>query len=274
LQFSKFYIIIALKMSIVFGAIMPHPPILVPEIGRDRLKEAEKSKKALEEISRRIKGKDFDTMVVVTPHGDVGQASVPVYTGHVFEGNFAMFGMGRPSFTFKGDPELALAVVKDTHLATACQETLLDHGVLVPLYYPQAAGVKKPILPVAIAFMPLSKLYDFGKALVKISDRMNRKILLIASADMSHRLTPDAPAGYSPRGKVFDEKLVELVKNYDVEGILKFDPDLAEEAGQDSLWSIAVLLGALEGKKVKQEVLSYEGPFGVGYMVAAFEVAS
>lgn len=259
-------------MSMVFGAILPHPPILIPQIGGERLKEAEKSKKALEEISRRFKEKEFDTIVIITPHGEVGQASVPVYTGHVFEGNFSMFGMGRPNFTFKGDPELGLAVVKDTPLATACPETLLDHGVLVPLYYPQAAGVKKPILPVAIAFLPLSKLFEFGKSLAKTAERLGRKVLLIASADMSHRLTPDAPSGYSPKGKEFDEKLVEQVKNYDVKGILKFDPDLAEEAGQDALWSIAVLLGALDGKKVKQEVLSYEGPFGVGYMVAAFEV--
>jgi len=259
-------------MSIVFGAILPHPPILVPPIGGNNLKAAEKSKKALEDISRRIKGKDFDTMVVVTPHGNVGQSSVPVYTGHVFEGNFSQFGMPRPAFTFKGDPELGLGIVKDTHLATACPETLLDHGVLVPLYYPQAAGVKKPILPIAIAFMPLSKLFEFGKALAKTSDRLGRKILLIASADMSHRLTPDAPSGYSPSGKRFDEKLVELVKAYDVKGILGFDADLAEAAGQDALWSIAILLGALDGKKVKPEVLSYEGPFGVGYMIAALEV--
>jgi len=259
-------------MSIVFGAILPHPPILVPPIGKERLKEAEKSKQALEEISLRIKGKDFDTIVVVTPHGEVGQASVPVYTGHVFEGNFGMFGMGRPSFTFKGDPELGLALVKDTQLATACQETLLDHGVLVPLYYPHLAGIKKSILPIAIAFMPLSKLFEFGKALRRTTERLNRKIVLIASADMSHRLTPDAPSGYSPRGKEFDAKLVELVKKYDVKGILNFDPDLAEEAGQDSLWSIAILLGALDGLKVEQEVLSYEGPFGVGYMIASFEV--
>jgi AmmeMemoRadiSam system protein B len=142
----------------------------------------------------------------------------------------------------------------------------------VPLYYPFAAGLRKAVLPVAIAFMPLSKLFQFGQSLAMTADRLGRKVLVIASADMSHRLTEDAPAGYSPQGKVFDEKLVGLVKNYDVEGIMNFDPDLAEEAGQDALWSIAILLGALDGKKVKPEVLSYEGPFGVGYMIAALEV--
>ncbi|OGB90002.1 AmmeMemoRadiSam system protein B [candidate division WOR-1 bacterium RIFCSPHIGHO2_01_FULL_53_15] len=258
-------------MSIVFGAIMPHPPIVVPAVGKERLKEAEKSRNALEVISQRFKGLEFDTIVVITPHGDVGQASVPVYTGHVFEGNFGQFGQPKPSFNFKGDPQLGLAVVKDTHLATACPETVLDHGILVPLYYPTAAGIKKPILPIAIAFMPLSKLFEFGQALSKTIDRLGRKVLLIASADMSHRLTQDAPSGFSPRGREFDEKLVELVKNYDIKGILKFDPDLAEEAGQDALWSISILLGALDGKNLKPEILSYEGPFGVGYLVAAFQ---
>ncbi|MDD5593165.1 MAG: AmmeMemoRadiSam system protein B [Candidatus Margulisbacteria bacterium] len=259
-------------MSIVFGAIMPHPPILVPPIGKERLKEAEKSKKALEEISSRFKSKDIDTIIVITPHGDVGQASVPVYTGHVFEGNFGAFGLPKPSFSFKGDPQLGLAIVKDTHLATACPETILDHGVLVPLYYPTAAGIKKPVLPIAVAFMPLSKLFEFGQSMAKTIDRLKRKVLLIASADMSHRLTPEGPSGYSPRGREFDEKLVELVKNYDVKGLLKFDADLAEDAGQDALWSIAILLGALDGKKVRPEILSYEGPFGVGYMIAALEI--
>jgi aromatic ring-opening dioxygenase LigB subunit len=258
-------------MSIVYGAIMPHPPIVVPAIGKERLKEADQTKRALEEISRRIKAADCDTIVVVTPHGDVGQASVPVYTGHVFEGNFAQFGLPKPTFTYKGDPQLGLAIVKDTHLATACPETILDHGALVPLYYPTAAGVKKPVLPIAVAFLPLSKLYEFGQALAKTSDRLGRRVCLIASADMSHRLAPGAPSGFSPRGKEFDDRLVKMVKGYNVDGILKFDAELADEAGQDALWSIAILLGALDGRQVDHELLSYEGPFGVGYMVAAFQ---
>jgi AmmeMemoRadiSam system protein B len=257
--------------GIVFGAIMPHPPILVPEIGGNRLKEAAQSKKGLETVSRRIKSKDFDTMIVITPHGEVGRASVPVYTSHVFEGSFSMFGMGKPIFSFKGDPELGMGVVKDCELASSSPETVLDHGALVPLYYPQAAGVKNPILPMGIGFMPLSKLFEFGKSLAQTVKNLNRKVVIIASADMSHRLTPDAPAGYSPRGKEFDEKLVQLTEAYDVKGILGFDEALADEAGQDALWSISILLGALDGIKVKHEILSYEGPFGVGYMVAAFE---
>lgn len=257
--------------NIVMGAIMPHPPILVPDIGKNRIKEASASKKALENIARQIKEKEFDTLVVITPHGEVGKASVPVYTGHVFEGNFSAFGMAKPNFSFKGNPELGLAVVKDCELASSTPETLLDHGALVPLYHIQAAGIKKKVLPIGIGFLPLPKLYEFGKSLAKTLERMGQKAVVVASADMSHRLSVGAPNGFSPKGKEFDDKLVALVRSYNVKGILEFDPALADEAGQDALWSIAILLGALDGQAVKTEVLSYEGPFGVGYMIAAFE---
>ena len=103
--------------KIVFGAIMPHPPILVPEIGKKRIREAEKSKKSLEEIARRLKNLSLDTLIVFTPHGEVGYSSVPVYTSHIFEGNFGMFGVAKPSFSFKGDPALGLAIVKDCDFA-------------------------------------------------------------------------------------------------------------------------------------------------------------
>ena len=257
--------------EIKFGCIIPHPPILVSGIGKRHLKQAEKSKKALEKLCKELKTQDFDTIIVITPHGKVGQASIPVYTSHVFEGSFVTFGMAKPNYSFKGDPDLARAIVKNCDFAATCSESLLDHGSLVPLHYIHSAGIKKAIIPIAIAFMPLHKLFEFGKFLAETVKKSSRKVAIIASADMSHRLTPDAPAGFSPRGREFDDKLVELIENYDVNGIINFDPALAEEAGQDAVWSIAILLGALDGLNIKHELLSYEGPFGVGYMVARFE---
>jgi len=265
--------------SVTHGAILPHPPILIPPVGGNRMKDAEKTRKAYLEISKRLKAaeKDFDTIVVITPHGEVGQSAVPIYTSHIFEGHFGYFNAPKPILKFRGDPELGNAVVKEARRADVnaapIAESFLDHGALVPLYYINDAGIKKPILPVAVALISLKELFQFGKVLRAAADSLGRKILVIASADMSHKLTKDAPAGFDPLGKKFDEELVKLVSEYDVKGILEFDKDLAEKAGQDSLWSISVLLGALDGyNNVDREVLSYEGPFGVGYMVAHFKV--
>ncbi len=263
-------------MAIVYGAIMPHPPVIIPVVGGARIKEVAKTKKALEEAGKRLKEKDIDVVIIITPHGNVSQVAVPVYVSPVFEGNFGYFGADKPNFSFKGDPALANEIIKEARKqnieVSHIGETFLDHGVLVPLYYPAIEGFKKPIVPVALALLPFTELFSFGEVIRTASDNLNKKVAVIASGDMSHRLTLDAPAGYRPEGKKFDEEIVRLVKENNVDGIMNLDPNLIEAAGECGLRSIIILMGALKGLNVETEVLSYEGPFGVGYMVATFDV--
>src|SRR3989339_2266931 len=253
--------------DILFGAILPHPPIIVPQIGGERIKQAAQTQQAMKEVARRLKAleKKLDAIVIVSPHGENSPATVPVYTGHVFEGNFGQFGAPKLSLQAKGLPEFAIALVKEGGLyASRSPETMLDHGFLVPLYYPLQEKIKTPIVPLAIGYLSLKELFEFGKKIKATAQKTGKKIAVIASADLSHHLDRE-------RGREFDSKLVELVKKYDVAGIINFPADLADEAGQDALWSIAILLGALSENSVKTKVLSYEGPFGVGYMIAALE---
>ena len=272
---SRFLIYHISKMSnVIYGMISPHPPIVVPEIGGKRLKEAEKTKTALEAVSRKMKALEPDTVIIITPHGEVSQTTLHVYTSHVFDGDFSAFGNTSVKIKCKGDPQLGHRVLLEANkadiFAAEVPESFLDHGILVPYYYLKAAGLKCPVLPIAISLSSLKMLFEFGQAVGKAALSLEKKVAVVASADMSHRLTKDAPAGFNPKGIEFDQKLVELVKNNDVKGILEFDPVLAQEAGQDALWSIAILLGSLEGTGFKSRVLSYEGPFGVGYMVSEF----
>lgn len=263
--------------NLVYGLISPHPPILVPQIGGNRIKEVVNTKNALESACKKIKNLNPDTIIIITPHGEISSTTVHIYTSHVFDGDFSQFG-SKLSFHVKGDPELGHKILKlskeKEYFAAEIPESFLDHGILVPYSFVQSAQIKSPILPIAIALSPLKNLFEFGKILGKSIENSSKKVAIIASADMSHRLTQDAPSGYHPKGKDFDDKLVELVKKNDIEGILNFDTELAEIAGQDALWSISILLGALDGLKVNHNLLSYEGPFGVGYMVAEYEVIS
>ncbi|NQU16461.1 MAG: MEMO1 family protein [Candidatus Saganbacteria bacterium] len=258
-----------------YGAILPHPPILIPFIGRETIKLAKASQDALKAVAKKLKSleKELDLIVIITPHGAVSNAAVPVYASPVFEGNFSAFGVPKPNFGFKGCPEFAIELVKEAGLAASrSPETILDHGVLVPLYYPYEEKISLPILPIAIGFLSLKELYEFGKMIQLVAKKLGKRIAVIGSADMSHCLTRGAPSGYNPRGAEFDKKLVDCIRQYNIDEILNFPNDLAQAAGQDALWSIAILLGALDGLKCKHEVLSYEGPFGVGYMVATFQV--
>ena len=263
-------------MAIVYGCIMPHPPVIIPAVGGARVKEVNKTKKALEEVGRRLKAKEIDSVVIITPHGNVSQISIPVYVNHVFEGSFAYFGADKPVFSFKGDTVLGNEIIKEARKqnleVSQIAETLLDHGVLVPMYYPLMAQFKKPIVPIALAFLPYRDLYNFGETIAAAANNLGKKVAVIASGDMSHRLTPDAPAGFNPEGRKFDAEIVRLAGANDAEGILNMDPNLIEAAGECGLRSIVILMGALKGLDVTPEVLSYEGPFGVGYMVATFDV--
>ncbi|NLC07076.1 MAG: AmmeMemoRadiSam system protein A, partial [Syntrophomonadaceae bacterium] len=99
-------------------------------------------------------------------------------------------------------------------------------------------------------------------------EQTGRRAVLIASGDLSHRLTPTAPAGYRPEGEVFDRQICELTAKADVLGLLNLPPGLAEQAGECGLRSLIMAWGAADGRQVNPEVYSYEGPFGVGYMIA------
>ncbi|MCL5291181.1 MAG: AmmeMemoRadiSam system protein A, partial [Actinobacteria bacterium] len=143
----------------------------------------------------------------------------------------------------------------------------LDHGIMVPLYY-IFKEIEVPIVSLAISYLGFEKHYSLGIAVRRASDILNRRAVYLASGDLSHRLTPGAPAGYNLRGEEFDNLLVNLVRTGDFAGLLSIDRDLAESAGECGLRPIISLAGLFNGYDVQTDVLSYEGPFGVGYLVS------
>jgi len=118
--------------------------------------------------------------------------------------------------------------------------------------------------------LPYEEMYTFGKAVKAAIDMTDKRVAVIASGDLSHRLTVDAPAGYSPRGAEFDRLLIEQLANQDAKGLMNMDPDLVSEAGECGLRPTCFLMGVLGNIEAKAEVLSYEGPFGVGYGIVLF----
>jgi AmmeMemoRadiSam system protein B len=144
---------------------------------------------------------------------------------------------------------------------------VLDHGVSVPLHFLNGEKMDFAIVPVNYCFLSYQKHYDFGVELKEAIFNSDKRIAVIASGDLSHRLSFGAPAGFSARAKDFDKKLVQLLKQRKAEGVLNIDRELIEEAGECGLRSILVLLGVFEDLNYSFQVLSYEAPFGVGYLV-------
>ncbi len=263
--------------------IAPHPPIIIPEIGRGELSKVKQTVDGMKILCDRIKDRQPELLIVISPHGKVMQEGPAVLTGEELSGDFGQFGFSEIKVDMQNDRQLIDLLVEETSTGPVKPVLLgdndyrfpggktLDHGAMVPLYYLQEAGVSVPGLHITFGFQPYSELYQFGRALRKAVERRGVPTAVLASGDLSHRLTPGAPAGFNPRGKEFDQLLVELIKNGRVEDILNIDQRLVEEAGECGLRSFVIALGMLDGEEFKPEVISYEGPFGVGYLVAAID---
>ncbi|MBU4205089.1 AmmeMemoRadiSam system protein B [Patescibacteria group bacterium] len=160
----------------------------------------------------------------------------------------------------------------------------LDHGSLVPLYYliknyTPKNGKRLKVVPIGYSYYDPRINFDFGKIIFDVCGSQEKNIAVVSSGDLSHRLTFDAPASYSPEGAEFDKQLIQSLEDNNIESVLKIDADLIKEAGECGYLSIVMLLGVINTynetkilKKAKFKALSYEGPFGVGYLVGYFKI--
>ncbi|MFA6254545.1 MAG: AmmeMemoRadiSam system protein B [Patescibacteria group bacterium] len=264
-------------MPLVFSAITPHPPVLIPEIGKDNLKKLVKTEEAMKKLEQEFYASKPESILIISPHGEIFDSSFNINLSADYSANFKEFGDFGLELKFKSDymsiQEIRAADETQKAVAVALTSNQeLDHGCSIPLYYLTQHLKNIPIIPVTYSGLDLKQHFIFGQFLYQQLAKINKRFAVIASGDLSHRLTKDAPGGYSAQGKEFDKKLVGLIKKKDVQGILNIDPKLGQEAGECGLRSIAILLGIIESLNTKTDVLSYEGPFGVGYLVCNFQL--
>ena len=264
--------------GIVYGCIVPHPPLLVPEVGGGREIEISATTKAMKELARRLAEKRPETVIVISPHGTMLYDSMGIATAGSLRGTMRDWGARSADHDFENDPDMVAALQAEASASGIPLDSIgdreynLDHGVMVPIYFLIEGMKGVPLVPLTFSMLPLSAHFSFGQAIRRAAERAGKRIAIVASGDLSHRLIRDAPAGYDPMGEVFDKTLIEAIQSYDVPAILNLDEQLIDRAGECGLRSIVILLGALDGLEVKPDVLSYEGPFGVGYLVASFDV--
>lgn len=267
--------------TIAHAGIYPHPAIVIPAVGGAEQAKVAATYAAMQELARRVRASSADVLVLISPHGPMFRDAIAVLAGDMHTGSLAQFGVPSLTFTYRNDKELLAAIELaadregirmvgiDQRSASAYGvAAALDHGATVPLYFLQEAGVHLPLVHITFGLLSPDRLYAFGRAVRKALMRQKRQAALVISADLSHRLKPDGPYGYSAAGPEFDSLLVSLLKQYNIQGILRISKELREEAAECGYRSILIGLGVLDGEQVRPEVLSYEGPFGVGYLVA------
>ena len=138
----------------------------------------------------------------------------------------------------------------------------------MPLWHLVDAGWRGPAVLIGLNYPGEPGLVELGEAIAAAARHAGRRVALVASGDMSHRLQPGAPAGFHPRAKEFDGAFIECLRAGDYRKLPDFNSGLSDLAAEDALDSTLVAASAVNWNAAGHEVLSYEGPFGVGYGVA------
>lgn len=264
--------------AIKFACISPHPPIIVREVGQGREREVQRTIDALEQLAGDVAAHRPDTVLLMATHGPLNPGAFVLLTAPAAQGDFARWGAPQVSLRFDTDPELIAAIRDEAERAelpldaAARWDGGLDWSVTVPLYYLRCGMADAPLTPMNVSFLSARKHFQLGQAVRRAIDRVGRRAVVVASADLSHRLSEDGPYGFDPAGPELDLRIREAVASWDVEALLTMDEEFRERAGDDAVASLSFLMGALDGLRIRPRVLSYEGPFGVGYMVAAVDI--
>lgn len=197
---------------IVGGAILPHPPIILPSFRDQRGDEVEPTIEAVRRASRFVAEElRPDRIVMSSPH-----------RGHGFE---------------------------------------------VPLWFlEEALGGAVEVEGLLTDEPSYQHYYELGRRLRQQQQGRSERVAVIASGDCSHRLRADGPYGFHPLAPALDEAIVSAVAAADARALLDIDPRVIEEGAECGLRSFLFGLGAVQPSRC--EVLSYQAPYGVGYLVA------
>jgi MEMO1 family protein len=261
----------ASSSSLVFAGIAPHPPIMVPEVGREAIADVRSSIDAMAALTERVIGSGAETVILISPHAALEPDAFVAYNGPQLYADFANFRAPTATVHAELDEELLKEI---TRAAAAEKFELvrirgdLDHGTAVPLYFLQRHGWPGRVIALGYSFLSNEDHLRFGNCIQAAIDKVGRRVAFIASGDLSHRLKPDAPAGYNPRAHLFDEEVVAAIRSNSTSRIVTIDQELRRTAGECGYRSMLVAIGVAQGLESRCEVLSYEAPFGVGYMVA------
>lgn len=273
-------------MSILAGYVVPHPPLIIPSVGRGEECGIQETIDAYREIARRIVELQPETIVVSSPHAPLYRDGFHVTTDKLLNGSMEAFRAPETTLSVKIDTALADEIIQNAQQSgivvapSTWRDHDMDHATFIPLYFIKQAYKEAGILPeykvVRVGLSALSPEVhrQFGHAIASAVDATERRCVWVASGDLSHKLKADGPYGYAPEGPELDRQLCALFESGALEKLFELDEYFCECAAECGVRSFQIMAAALEmeyPQGVSSELLSYEGPFGVGYAVAAFE---
>ena len=263
-------------MSIIAAFSVPHPPMIVPEVGRGSEEQIKKTTKAYVKIAEEIAALKPDTIIISSPHAEMYSDYFHISPGEEAEGSFSGFGAPDVTFSEEYDSELvrrieSIAYKEKLPCGTEGErESRLDHGTMVPLYFIRQKYDGFKIVRIGLSGNPLTDHYAVGRVIKKACEELGRNAVYVASGDLSHKLQEYGPYGFEKEGPEYDRRVMDILGRAAFNELLDFDESFCEKAAECGHRSFVIMAGALDGIKVKANRYSYEDVTGVGYGICSF----
>lgn len=265
-------------MSIVGAFMVPHPPIIVPEIGRGEEQKIEKTIAAYHEVGREIAALRPETIVVSSPHNVMYYDYFNISSGKTAKGDFSQFRAPQVRMKYAYDTELVKTIcglAKESKLAAGTlgtRDPSLDHGTMVPLYFIRKYYNDFRLVRIGLSGQSLSEHYRFGQLIQKAVEETGRRVVYVASGDLSHKYSEESSYGFSPAGPEYDKRIMDVMGRGDFGELFTFEESFLQKAAECGHRSFVIMAGALDRTAVEAKTLSHEGPWGIGYGVCTYHV--
>ena len=263
-------------MPLLAGFIVPHPPLIVPAVGRGGEAEIEETTKAYEKVAEEIAALKPETIIITSPHSIMYADYFHISPRDSAKGSFISFGAPEVSFRETYDTDLVeaicdLAAESDFPAGTMGErDRHLDHGTMVPLWFIEKKYRDFRLVRAGLSGLPLTDHYKFGQMIAKAIEQTGRRTVIVASGDLSHKLQDYGPYGYAPEGPEYDKRIMDVMGRAAFGELLDFDETFCDKAAECGHRSFVIMAGAMDGRKVEAKVLSHQDVTGVGYGIGTF----
>ena len=263
-------------MPILAAIMVPHPPLIIPEVGRGEEKQIQNTIDAYDQAGRFVSELQPDTIIVSSPHSVMYADYFHVSPKKKASGSFSRFGASSVSFEERYDEELVREICRRADLEEFPAGTLgerdpqLDHGTMVPLHFIEKQYKDFQLVRVSLSGLSLSDHYQFGQLIQQAVNALGRRAVFVGSGDLSHKLQTYGPYGFDENGPEYDRRIMEVMASGDFGELFDFEEAFLEKAAECGHRSFVIMAGALDGLKVIPEMLVHQDVTGVGYGICTY----
>ena len=263
-------------MTIAAAYMVPHPPMIIPRVGRGSEKQVLKTIQAYQSVAAEIASLQPETIIVTSPHSVLYADYFHISPGEQASGDFGNFRAPEISFRKRYDAELVQTLcrlAKDENFPAGTlgeRDRRLDHGTMVPLYFVDQLYTDYRLVRIGLSGLSLADHYAFGMLLRRAVEQTGRNAVLIASGDLSHKLQSYGPYGFAREGPEYDARIMDVAGRAAFGEMLEFEETFCDKAAECGHRSFVIMAGALDGLAVEAKVYSHEDITGVGYGVCSF----